>query len=362
MGEATGSSGENDGVPRPADTATDEAPVNAPKALRIVELPSAWVVASHYIGREPETNAGKAALEFVRNNRVREMKPDLRFFGFNHPNNRAGQPAPDGYEVWVTIPDDLDVSPPLMKKRFVGGPYAVLETAMGDWGQWDTLWKMIEQSPEYDFDLLKDGGNTMQGLLEEHLGIPWDGPADAPIARLNLMIPVKLRVQAAAREIEPGKAVPSAHNPFGVRVVRLPKTAMLSTAPGMFGDASFTAFAAFLTAQPSDLSPRDFLWSPAPGKFQWNYVFAPGVAAPAVEGLVAGTFPGGLYATALCRDGDGDDHGRVMAAIKAWAIRAGYWVGEENGRFFMGHMVAPDDTLGRLGYRQMDLFIPIRQP
>lgn len=83
--------------------------------IRIVILPPMTVAAYHFIGENPEEGVGDVIDKFVRGFKLYEKKPDSRLFGFNHPN-----PSPDkpyGYEDWVTIPEDMDVPAPLVKKK-----------------------------------------------------------------------------------------------------------------------------------------------------------------------------------------------------------------------------------------------------
>jgi hypothetical protein len=148
-------------------------------------------------------------------------------------------------------------------------------------------------------------------------------------------------------------------NPHGVRIVRLPPGRMVTSGPGFFGDENFARFERFLKRQPPDLSPRNFCCEdPASGKLAWNYVLPPGVDEPSLgaDGLAVADFPGGLYAVRVARDNDPDTE-RVHGLVIEWIKAAGWRVDES--RRGMGHMVAPYDTRDRLGYQQMDVFVPI---
>ncbi|MGM1049203.1 MAG: hypothetical protein ACQEXX_24105 [Bacillota bacterium] len=46
---------------------------------------------------------------FMIQTNLKEMKPDLRHFGFNHPNGVKPDGTDHGYERWVTIPDNMEV-------------------------------------------------------------------------------------------------------------------------------------------------------------------------------------------------------------------------------------------------------------
>ncbi len=166
------------------------------KNVRIVHLPPCTVAASHYIGENPEENAGKQLYEFAKACNLYSIKPDARVFGFNHPC-----PSPEqsvyGYEVWVTIPKDLEVPEPLMKKQFPGGLYAAHSIVLGNFHEWDWLGKWVtEDNPKYLPNYLDDNGKCMGGLLEEHLNWLYHAQLDWPESdehQLDLLFPIKLR-------------------------------------------------------------------------------------------------------------------------------------------------------------------------
>jgi len=161
--------------------------------VRIVYLPPATVAASHYIGDEPEHHAAMVMDKFVLESNLPEIKPDLRHYGFNHPN-----PVDDtgfhGYEMWVTIPDDMEVPPPLEKKRFAGGLYAAHMIPMGAFEEWHWLFQWLERSEKYEyrgggsdenmFDALEEGLNYRNNVAHVKDGVYDD-------IQLDLLLPVK---------------------------------------------------------------------------------------------------------------------------------------------------------------------------
>ncbi len=166
---------------------------NALKDVRIVYLPESDVAAAHVVGDEPEYRAGNMMADFVRGAKLWEKHPGLRLYGFNHPS-----PMDDsgwhGYEFWVTIPDGVDVPPPLEKKHFAGGTYAAHMIQMGNFEEWTLLEEWVKQSAEYAY-----AGNgdpeTMFGALEEHLNyhdqIRETAVGEPETTQLDLLIPVK---------------------------------------------------------------------------------------------------------------------------------------------------------------------------
>ncbi|MEA4890431.1 MAG: effector binding domain-containing protein [Clostridiaceae bacterium] len=159
--------------------------------VRIVYLPPATVAASHFIGENPEENAGRLLDQFVRESGLCKIKPDIRHYGFNHPN-----PSPDrseyGYERWVTIPDDMTVPELLVKKQFRGGLYAAHMIPIGSFEEWEWLYDWVKQSDQYLADL--GDPECMDGCLEEHLNyfhyvnLAKNEPYDL---QLDLLMPIK---------------------------------------------------------------------------------------------------------------------------------------------------------------------------
>ena len=72
-------------------------------------------------------------------------------------------------------------------------------------------------------------------------------------------------------------------------------------------------------------------------------------------------FEGGLYAAAMSVDGDDDIMNRVYSGIMEWLQTSGFELDEREGHRAMGHMVNPTDDIKKgLGYRQMDIYVPIK--
>lgn len=79
----------------------------------------------HY-GMEPENGAFSVMSDWLRRSGLNFEKDRLRIFGFNNPSPASPDQKEYGYEVWVTIGDDVVVNDSLVKtKTFHGGLYAV---------------------------------------------------------------------------------------------------------------------------------------------------------------------------------------------------------------------------------------------
>lgn len=164
--------------------------------VRIVLLPPCTVASYHVIGDNPEEAVGEVIDQFVRESKLYEIKPDARMFGFNHPN-----PTKDhyfhGYEDWVTIPDDMEVPAPIVKKRFEGGMYAAHTIAFPEFQEWDLLYDWAKDNEKYVPNYSERGEEIMCGCLEEHLNwvycshMGW--PENGIDGYLDLLLPVKLK-------------------------------------------------------------------------------------------------------------------------------------------------------------------------
>ncbi|MCL1843687.1 MAG: effector binding domain-containing protein, partial [Defluviitaleaceae bacterium] len=163
--------------------------------VRILQIAPATVASYHFIGENPEEKVGAVISQFAKESNLYEIKPDSKLYGFNHPN-----PSEDrehhGYEDWLTIPDDMDVPAPLVKKKFAGGMYAAHTIKFMDFHEWNDLHKWVENSDKYDFNYAPEGAEIMSGCLEDHLNwvyanhLGW--PENFIDGQLDLLLPIKL--------------------------------------------------------------------------------------------------------------------------------------------------------------------------
>ena len=161
--------------------------------VRIVYLPPATVAAAHVIDDEPEAKTSELLDRFVRMSGLAESKPDLRHYGFNHPNPKDETGA-HGYEMWVTIPDNMEVPAPLTKKRFAGGMYAAHMIPMGNFQDWEKLIRWADAQEEYRFAGDWNDQDHMCGLLEENLNYLthlMEGNSEPEGMQLDLLLPLR---------------------------------------------------------------------------------------------------------------------------------------------------------------------------
>lgn len=156
--------------------------------IRILYLPSMTVASVRAVSAHPEDDAGKLLDEFVCTHRLYEVKPDLRVFGFNSPSPTEGQ-AEYGYEFWVTIPEEMKVPAPCVKKHFEGGLYAAHCIKMGDFQEWGAFSHALKNHSDYEVDHRAPEG--MCGCLEEHLNAYEYYLHTHSFSQLDLLTPVK---------------------------------------------------------------------------------------------------------------------------------------------------------------------------
>ncbi|ADL53911.1 MerR family transcriptional regulator [Clostridium cellulovorans] len=168
------------------------------KNVRIIHLPPYTVASSHYIGENPEENAGNQLEKFLKDSNLYNIKPDARVFGFNHPNPSSERQY-YGYELWVTIPEDMEVPAPLKKKHFEGGMYAAHSIIFPNFHEWEWVSNWVNiNNPKYEANYAVDGEQCMGGLLEEHLNHVYNSNFDWPKDReqqIDLLFPIKFKTQ-----------------------------------------------------------------------------------------------------------------------------------------------------------------------
>ena len=163
--------------------------------VRIIYLPPSAVAAAHYVGDEPEIHVNEMLDRFVRETGLHRRKPDLRHYGFNHPNPTDATGF-HGYESWVTIPEDMEVPAPLVKKLFVGGIYAAHRISFGSFNEWDLLLNWVNSNEKYEFAGDMADQEHMCGLLEEHLNYISHvelANTEPEEFQLDLLVPVRER-------------------------------------------------------------------------------------------------------------------------------------------------------------------------
>ena len=166
--------------------------------VRIIYLPPMTVASIHVIGQDERGNHAEytsAALldEFIDKTNLKSFYPTARIFGFNNPDGIPDEDPSHGYERWVSVPNDMEVPAPFVKKHLDGGIYAAHVIQEGAWDEgWLPLHEWVDNSEIYDFRW-----ETVEGVcgwLEEHLNYwDWNKTYKGKINQIDLLMPIKLR-------------------------------------------------------------------------------------------------------------------------------------------------------------------------
>lgn len=145
----------------------------------------------------------------------------------------------------------------------------------------------------------------------------------------------------------------------GIRIVELPAARMATS-----GTRDLEGFDQWWSAVDRERTdrffPRDFMgFDPDTQRLVWYYALPESVSD--TGGYDTVDFPGGLYAACVSRDQDDQDGERVYQAVKEWVQQSGCFVLDEGaGRHTLFHVITSDAAFRAMGYRQLDLYIPIR--
>lgn len=159
--------------------------------VRYIYLPPMTVAAAQYVGPNPEDVSGKMIDDFVQEHELQKKMPGLRVLGFNNPSPENPEDT-YGYEFWVTIPEDMEVAAPLVKKQFAGGLYAAHSIKMGDFHEWGSFMERMQNDPQYEIQWREPFG--MGGCMEEHLNAQMyfeKGEESRAFIQLDLLIPIR---------------------------------------------------------------------------------------------------------------------------------------------------------------------------
>ena len=123
------------------------------KDVRILYLPPMTVAAVYETGEGCEGKAIDMITQFVKKSELLKIKPDARSFGFDCSKGAAviGESS-HVYEMWVSIPNDMEIPEPFIKRTFDGGLYAAHVLRTWDFQDWRLLREWVNQSDKYDND------------------------------------------------------------------------------------------------------------------------------------------------------------------------------------------------------------------
>lgn len=121
--------------------------------VRIVYLPPTTVAAAYAQGEDTEGRSIEMIRRFTIESGLLKIKPDARSFGFDCSPEFQGVGVPSKvYESWVSIPHDMEVPAPLIKRKFSGGLYAAHVLRAWDFEDWRRLGEWVTASEKYAND------------------------------------------------------------------------------------------------------------------------------------------------------------------------------------------------------------------
>lgn len=145
---------------------------------------------------------------------------------------------------------------------------------------------------------------------------------------------------------------------LGVRIVELPACRM-ATSKGHDLGAFDQWWSAVDKTRADKFFPRDFMYyDRQAGELVWLYALPAGVNAGVYDVI---DFAGGLYAAAISKDEDDIDGERVMIGLKEWVKNTSYFAdAESDARPTLFHVVTPNAAFAKMGYRQLDIYLPVK--
>lgn len=169
------------------------------KDVRIVYLPPMTVAAAYAIGDDCIDKASDVVNKFIKESDLLKIKPDARGFDYNFylEGEVPGQKI-QGHEAWVSVPVDMELPKPLIRREFKGGLYAAHVLREWDFQDWRRLKEWVDASDKYDSDWGSprwDSAETGSGYgLEETLNLYHfikKHDAEMSILQLDLLFPIK---------------------------------------------------------------------------------------------------------------------------------------------------------------------------
>lgn len=145
----------------------------------------------------------------------------------------------------------------------------------------------------------------------------------------------------------------------GVRLVELPRATM-ATSGNQELDRIDQWFSRIDRERQDPFFPRDFMYFDQEAqRLVWYYALPAGVTE--TEGFATEAFDGGLYAAAVSRDQDDKDGERVYREVREWVESSGCLELDEcPGRYALFHVITSERAFQVLGYRQLDIYVPVR--
>jgi hypothetical protein len=148
----------------------------------------------------------------------------------------------------------------------------------------------------------------------------------------------------------------------GLRIIELPPMKMATSGPKDLEELGEfdTWWSNIEVKRENRIYPYDFMYFDGElQKMVWNYILPSNVTDTGDYDVI--DFPGGIYVAAISIDGDDGDGEQVYNDIKAWIESSeSFEIDESSERHTMFHIITSDTVYEALGYRQLDIYVPIK--
>jgi len=136
--------------------------------IRFVQIPAMTVASIQCISTSPERDSLKAIIDFMGDIKLDNKISLIRHFGYVPQFDKCGNADIDIFGRLITVPENIEISEPFVKKIFPGGLYAACTVPIGFFDRVSKLKDIICAMPNYE---LVDNGQF--DVIEEYLN-PWN--------------------------------------------------------------------------------------------------------------------------------------------------------------------------------------------
>lgn len=121
--------------------------------VRVIYLPPMTVAAAFAWGEDCLDKASDILNKFIKESGLLKVKPDARGFDFDFVGDGAERGENShGHEAWVSVPNNMEIPAPLVRREFRGGLYAAHVLREWDFQDWRRLKEWVKTSDKYDSD------------------------------------------------------------------------------------------------------------------------------------------------------------------------------------------------------------------
>lgn len=117
--------------------------------IRFIQIPDMTVASIQCVSTSPEKDSLDAVIKFIKENNACRKWSAIRHFGYVPQFDNEGVADIGIFERLVTIPDDMELSKPFVKKIIPGGLYASYTLPLSFFDKAARLKETINAMPNY---------------------------------------------------------------------------------------------------------------------------------------------------------------------------------------------------------------------